>query len=97
MKNKQKILNIIEKSQLSAEDKKEWETIANSWPEELLESTIVILETFPSELPWFTDIFKRKKEAFAVLKNDREKGEKMLKEIFEEERKKIEEMGNKQA
>ena len=97
MENKQKILNIVQNSQLSAEDKKEWKAIAHSWPEELLESAVVILETFPGELVWFTDIFKRKKEAFVVLKSDKEKGEKILGEICEEERKKIEEIGNKQT
>ena len=93
--NKQKILNIVQNSPLSAKDKKEWERIANSWPEELLKSAITVLEAFPGELSWFTDIFKRKKEAFTVLKNDKEKGKKILQEIFNEERKKIEEIKNK--
>ncbi len=97
MENKQKILKIVQNSQLSPEDKKEWETLAGSAPAEFLESAAVILESFPEETQWFTDIFKKKKAAFAALKEDKAKGEKLLQEIFQLEKEKLEEMANKQV
>ena len=95
MDNKQKILNLIQNSQLSDADKKEWEALAEDSSEISLESIATLLESLPEELGWFTDILKRKKEAFSALKDDQEKGEKMLQAIYQEERKKIEGWSNK--
>ena len=95
MDNKQKILDLVHNSPLSDEDKKEWKALANSSPEVSLESIAILLESLPEELGWFTDILKRKKEAFLALKEDKEKGEKMLQAIYQEERKKIEGWSNK--
>lgn len=97
MENKQKILKIVQGSQLSSEDQKEWEALAGSAPAEFLESAVVILESFPEEISWFTDIFKKKKAAFAVLREDKAKGEKLLQEIFQSEKEKLEELANKQV
>jgi len=95
MDNKQKILNLVQNSPLSNEDKKEWEALVDSSPEISIESIATILESLPEELGWLTDVLKRKKEAFLVLKEDKEKGEKMLQVIYQEERKKIEGWSNK--
>jgi hypothetical protein len=96
MENKEKILDLVQKSPLSTEDKKEWEDLASSAPEGFLEAFAVLLETFPNELSWFTDILRRKKEAFTVLKEDKNKGEKILQEIYDEEKTKIKELADKQ-
>ena len=97
MENKQKILKIVQDSQLSPDDQKEWEALAESAPTEFLESAVVILESFPEEIQWFTDAYKKKKSAFAILKEDKVKGEKLLQEIFQEEKEKLQGLANKQA
>lgn len=95
MEYKQKILDIIQSSPLPVEDKREWEAFVDFSSEISLESIAILLETFPGELDWITGILKRKKEAFAVLKSDKDRGEKMLQNIYQEEREKTEKWNNK--
>jgi|GEM_PF-907067 len=97
MENKQKILEVVQESQLSPEDKKEWKFFLESASGEVANSLAVLLEILPGEIQWFTDILKKKKEAFAILKEDKTKGETLLQEIYEEEKIKLEKLADKQA
>lgn len=95
MDHRVKLVEFIGLSALSDEDKTSWmEMLANS-PENFIESLSEILEQFPSELPWFNAIYKRKKEAFAMFERNRAEGQAKLKEIYEEEKAKIEEILNR--
>jgi hypothetical protein len=95
MDPKVKLVEFIGLSALSNEDKASWmEMLANS-PENFIESLSEILEQFPGELPWFNEIYKRKKEAFAMFDKNKAEGQKRLREIYEEEKTKLEELLNK--
>jgi hypothetical protein len=95
MDRKVKLVEFIGLSALSDEDKTNWmEMLANS-PENFIESLSEILEQFPSELSWFNDIYKRKRAAFALFERNRAEGQAKLKEIYEEEKAKIEEILNR--
>lgn len=86
---------MIGASALSEEDKASWMEMLASSPENFIESLSEILEQFPEELPWFNDIYKRKKAAFAMFSRNKAEGQVRLKEIFEEEKTKLEEILNR--
>jgi hypothetical protein len=90
MGNKEKLRELIEKSNLSEEDKASWDFLIENSSENFIESLSEILEQFPEELIWFNDIYNRKKAAFAILKENKSEGEMILKNICEEEKKKLE-------
>jgi len=95
MEHKAKLEAFIGASELGDEDKASWlEMLAHS-PENFIESLSEILEQFPEELPWFNDIYKRKKEAFAMFGRNKAEGQARLKEIYEEEKTKLEEILNR--
>ncbi len=94
MDKKEKLAAFIDASELSAEDKKQWMEILNASPENFIESLQEILEQFPQELGWFNDIYKRKQAAFALFKTAKAEGQAQLKEIFEEEKNKLEKLLN---
>jgi hypothetical protein len=91
---KQELIKIIQESDISEDDKREWEFLVNSSPDDFVGNLLEMYSRFPSEIGWFNDIYKRKKAAFAIMENEKEKAESMLSEIFEEEKKKLDELGN---
>ncbi|HAI73925.1 MAG TPA: hypothetical protein DCS28_00270 [Candidatus Moranbacteria bacterium] len=95
MDKKEKLTAFIDASDLSAGDKARWIEMLNASPENFIESLQEILEQFPQELSWFNEIYKRKQAAFALFKTTKAEGQTQLKEIFEEEKKKLEELLNK--
>lgn len=90
MNKKESLKKIISVSSLNEEDKKFWEENLNNTADELAESIYNMLSEFPDELPWLTDIYKRKKKAFEILKENKKEGDKLLSEIFAEEKEKLE-------
>ena len=94
MDKKEKLIAFINASDLSVEDKAQWMEILNASPENFIESLQEILEQFPQELNWFNDIYKRKQAAFALFKTAKAEGQAQLKEIFEEEKQKLEKLLN---
>lgn len=95
MDHKAKLEALIGASALDADDKASWMEMLASSPENFIESLSEILEQFPEELPWFNDIYKRKKAAFAMFDRNKAEGQAKLKEIFEEEKAKLEEILNR--
>jgi len=89
---KQELIKIIQESDISEDDKKEWEFLVDSSPDDFVGNLLEMYSKFPSEIGWFNDIYKRKKEAFALMENEKEKADVMLSEIFEEEKKKLDEL-----
>ena len=94
MSNKQKFTKLIESSSLPESDKQEWQMIINDSPETLVDSFYEALESFPEELPWFNEIYKRKKIALAMLDANNMEAKVMLEEIYEEEKNKLEKLLN---
>lgn len=92
---KAKLEALVSSSALSDSDKASWMGMLASSPENFLESLSEILGQFPEELEWFNEMHKRKEEAFALFDRNRAEGQARLKEIYEEERIKLEELLNK--
>jgi hypothetical protein len=90
---RQELIKIILESDISENDKKEWEFLVSSSPDDFVSNLLEMYSNFPAEIGWFNDIYKRKKAAFAVMENEKEKADAMLSEIFEEEKKKMDELG----
>ena len=90
---KQELIKRIQESDISEDDKKEWEFLVDSSPDDFVSNLLEMYSKFPAEIGWFNDIYKRKKTAFALMENEKEKSESMLSEIFEEEKRKLEELG----
>ena len=86
---------LIEKSVLSDDDKKFWSTMISRSPADFMETIYEALSVFPDELVWFNDIFKKKQAAFALFETDKENGMEVLREIYREERKKLDELNSK--
>ena len=74
MKNTTNLIDIIKKSDLSELEKEEWSAIIKNSPKVFTESLAVVLSNFPEQLNWFNGIYQRKKDAFVVLKEDKNKG-----------------------
>lgn len=94
MENKEKLSLLIKNSSLEEKDKADWENMIASSQDNFIESLLEILEEFPHELGWFTEIYKRKRQAFATLKENKPEGEALLKEIYQEEKEKLETLLN---
>ena len=92
MEDKEKLKSFIKNSALAEKDKLDWDTLIETSSEEFAQSLYEILDEFPTELGWFNNIYKRKKLAFAVLKENKPEGEALLKDIYQEEREKLEEL-----
>ncbi len=95
MDHKAKLEALIDASALSGEDKASWMEMLASSPENFIESLSEILAQFPEELPWFNDVYRRKKEAFAMFGRNKAEGQAKLKEIYEEEKNKLEDLLNR--
>ena len=94
MENKERLIALIESSSLSEEDKSEWKKMIEAAQDNFTESLLEILEEFPQELGWFNEIYKRKRQAFATLKENKPEGEALLKAIYQEEKEKLETLLN---
>lgn len=92
MDKKQELIKIIQASDISEDDKKEWEFMINSSPDDFVSNLLDMYSRFPSEIGWFNDIYKRKKAAFEMMESEKEKADAALSEIFEEEKKKMDEL-----
>lgn len=92
-KNKEEKLRLkIKESNLSQEDKDFWDSVLSSFPADLTSGIYDTLTQFPAELSWLTQIYQRKQKAFGILKSNKLEGQKLLGEIYEEERKKLEQL-----
>lgn len=87
--NKQRLLEIIKNSGLPEEDKKEWESIIESSPQEVTETLFGVFSQFPEGIDWLNDVYKRKKGAFSEIRRDKVKGENIFLEIIKEEKEKL--------
>lgn len=61
----QKVVDLIRKSNLPEADRNFWYQEIKKVPKEYLFLFLGFLETFPEKLAWFTNLHKRKMEAFA--------------------------------
>jgi hypothetical protein len=82
---KQDLIDLINNSDMEENDKTEWESIILSLPERVANDMLEAVKDRPQDLNIFNEFYQRKKEAFSVLKADREKGREMLDKIYEEE------------
>lgn len=85
----------IEESGLEENDKEFWRSVLPSFPDDLISAIFDMLAQFPSELPWLTQIYQRKQKAFRILKGNEYEGKKLLGEIYEEEKEKLEQLASK--
>ncbi|MDP1845345.1 MAG: hypothetical protein Q8L09_01190 [Candidatus Moranbacteria bacterium] len=90
MNKKQELIKLIQESSISDGDKKEWEFLVNSSPDDFVSNLLEMYSKFPAEISWFNDIYKKKKQAFSIMESDKTKGNAMLEEIFKEEKIKLE-------
>lgn len=93
MDKKEELKKIIQESGIPDDDKKEWEFLVNSSPDDFASNLLDTFSKFPTEIGWFNDIYKRKRDAFTLMESDEGKGRQMLEEIFQEEKMKLEELG----
>ncbi len=89
MEKKEELIKFIKNSDISEDDKKEWESLVNSAPDDFADNLLEVLSVFPGEMGWFNDIYKRKKDAFVVMKTNKEKAKSLLQDIFVEEKNKL--------
>lgn len=90
MDDKEKLSLLIKNSSLEEKDKADWEKMISVSQDNFIESLLEILEEFPQELGWFNEIYKRKRQAFTILKENKAEGEALLKNIYQEEKEKLE-------
>lgn len=89
---KQELINAISASSIEESDKKEWEMLVSAAPEEYAAGLLELFTKFPDEIGWFTDIYKRKKQAFSMMADNKEKAQEVLSGIFKEEKAKLDEL-----
>lgn len=95
MDNKQKLISLIGRSPLSASDQKMWASFIEQYPGEAINSFLEIFSSFPEDIPWFNDLYKRKCGAFELLRQDKAKAQDLLQKIFLEENAKLTEILNR--
>lgn len=96
MNPKEEFKKFIADSGLPEADKKEWNKTIDGAPEDFAFYLLDVLSENPKELPWFNEIYKRKREAFELSKTDPDKAREMLREILEEEKAKINELNKEE-
>ena len=89
MEYKKEVKKIINDSSLSEKDKQEMNLFVNDFTEKFAKLFVEIIRDYPKELEWFVNIFREKKEAFALLEKDPAKGKLMLQEIYQKEADKL--------
>jgi hypothetical protein len=82
---KQDLIDIVKNSDMNETSKTEWESIILSLPERVADDMLEAVKDRPQDLKLFNDFYQRKKEAFTILQDDREKGREMLDEIYKDE------------
>ena len=92
MDNKQKLISIIGQSHLEPDDQKMWVSFIEQYPQEAIESFLEIFTKFPDDILWFNDLYKRKRGAFELLRQDKTKAQDLLQKIFLEENTKLTEL-----
>jgi hypothetical protein len=92
MDKKQELIKIINASSIEESDKKEWEMLVSAAPEEYASGLLELFTKFPDEIGWFTDIYKRKKQAFSMMEGNKGKANEVLSGIFKEEKAKLDEL-----
>jgi hypothetical protein len=92
MDKKQELIKLINESNIEESDKKEWEMLVGAAPEEYASGLLDLFTKFPDEIGWFTEIYKRKKQAFSMMESDKEKANEVLSGIFKEEKAKLDEL-----
>ncbi|MCK9379042.1 MAG: hypothetical protein M0P97_02765 [Candidatus Moranbacteria bacterium] len=90
--NEKKLVEILNGSNLSKSDKMDWVDFFAFFPGELQKTYLEIFSSFPEKIEWFNEIMQKKKSAMEILKNDKEKGEEMMRQIVAEEKEEIEKM-----
>jgi hypothetical protein len=95
METKQKIIELLWQNGIGETERKEWEILLHSSPDEFADNLFEIFSTHPEEIAWFNDAYKRKKEAFAMMESDKSKAQEALRQIFEEEKAKLDELAVK--
>lgn len=90
--DKLELKKIVRDSSLGDDDKKEWETLVDSMPEDAAEALFGMFSEYPGEIEWFNKIYKKKKEAFLLMKQDSAKGKAFFEEIIREEKEKLKEL-----
>ena len=68
------------------------EMLIGASPEEYASGLFGAVHEISSEIGWFNDIYKKKKQAFSFMESDKTKGNAMLEEIFKEEKIKLDEL-----
>ena len=79
-------------SNLSKSDKMDWVDFFAFFPGETQKIYLDVFLSFPEKIEWFNVIMQKKKTAMEVLKNDKEKGEEMMRQIIAEEKMEIKKM-----
>ncbi len=92
MDKKQELIKVINASGIEETDRKEWEMMISAAPDEYASGLLELFLKFPEEIGWFTDIYKRKKQAFSMMNDDKEKANEVLNGIFQEEKAKLDEL-----
>ncbi len=89
MDKKQEFLKLIAANGIKNNDFVEWSRKIESSSEEMMDALLDFFSRFPDKIEWFNEIYKKKKAAFSQMQTDREKGEAMFSEIFQEEKEKL--------
>ncbi|HBO16412.1 MAG TPA: hypothetical protein DD451_00175 [Candidatus Moranbacteria bacterium] len=92
---KEKLEKIIFASDLPEHDKKKWFEFFDVNAPEAWDVYLEIFSVFPEEIGWFNQIMKRKVAAMILMKEGNQKGEQEIKNIIEEEKKKIIELAER--
>lgn len=90
--DKLELKKIVRDSSLEENDKKEWEVLIDSMPEDAAEALFRMFTEFPDEIGWFNEIHKKKKEAFSLMRQDAVKGKAFFEEIAKEEKEKLKDL-----
>ena len=86
MNKKESLGKLIAESELSQEDKNFWNFFISTAPDILIENISELLAEFPEKLSWLTQIYQRKKEAFSIARENKEKSKELLTQIYKEEK-----------
>ncbi len=85
MDKRQKLIKLIQNSNLTDGDKREWEMLVDASPDGFIEGFLEVFTEYPNEIGWFNDTYKRKREAFALMKTNKAKAQSLLDGIYKEE------------
>jgi hypothetical protein len=81
----QELIDVIKNSNLSQEDKTEWESMVSVMPNEAAEVLLKTVKQGIMDVGKMNEFYQRKKEAVLIMKKDKAKGQEMLDAIYHEE------------